>query len=412
MALSNGYSLSTAAEFFKRVYQNSDLSPLALRRTPTLRAVKKEEESEGQGLQRPINFSMPVGASGTASSAVTYAYGSRGKVWQLSTKNIYMRVNIDAKAMANSRVKTASYLEAKRKETDEALSYMGMRAEQMLWDDGSGFMGQVDVDASNPATEMTLAQPLDAINFHQNQVLQFNDDRTGAGTPRTDKYRVDTINDITGVLGVTRVSGSADDVADGDYAFIEGNRANVLTGITAYLPASDPGVGGVPAALNNVTRTDRPVFLSGWRGDNEGSIEESSKSLWAKMGRYLNSADSTLWLSYSNWRKLEQELGSRAYRDEKASARFGTGAIIMQTPAGDVPCVAGPYVPETAGFLLDLSQCSLIHTKELFHLRNEDGLGAVRLDWASDEDGIGIEFRSWLEFCIDRPMTCGRFPIS
>lgn len=408
MGLSNGFTLSTGLEFFKRVYMGVDLSPLAIRRTPTLKGISKEEVAEGEGIVRPINLSLPVGATGTASKAVTNAYGSRGKRWILSTKNLYHRVNLDAKAMAVSKERQAAYIEAKRKEIDESLDYMGMSMERMLWDDGSGYVGLLTAASGGPPlTSMTFTLT-DVINLHHNMVLQFNASRTGAGTPRNDLYRIDSINHQTGVCAVTRVSGSSNDVTGTDYAFVDGNRANVLTGITAYIPAADPSA----TPLNNVDRSVAPNMLAGWRGTNEGSIEESAKSLFATMGQYLNGIDGSLWLSYANWRKLEQELAGRAYRDEKSSARFGTGALIMQTPAGDIPVVAGPYVPANAGFFLDLAAVKLLHLRPLFHMRDEDGLSAVRLDWSGDEDGIGVEFRSWPELVIDRPMNCGRFPIS
>ncbi len=412
MALSNGLTLSTGVEFLKKVYMGVDLSPLATRKTPTVRAISKEEVAEGEGIVRPINLMLPVSATGTASKAVTNAYGSRGKRWFLSTKNIYHRVNLDAKAMAVSKERQAAYLEFKRKEIDESLDYMGMTLERMLWDDGSGYVGQLTAATGGPPLTSITFTAGDEINLHHNMVLQFNTARTGAGTPRVDTYRIDSINHQTRVCAVTRISGTSNDVASADFAFVDGNRANVLTGITAYLPASDPGVGSVPTTLNNVDRSTAPNMLAGWRGANAGSIEESAKDLFSVMGPYVGGLDGSLWLSFSNWRKLEQELAGRAYRDEKASARFGTGALIMQTPGGDVPVVAGPYVPANAGFFLDLAAVKLVHLRPLFHMRDEDGLGAVRLDWSSDEDGIGIEFRCWPEAVIDRPMNCGRFPIS
>lgn len=413
MGLSNGFTLANATDFFKRVYAGADLSSLGMRDTPTVRAVPKVEAAQGQGIVVPINQMVPMGYSGTASVAVANAYGSRGKHWILSTKNTYMRVNIDAKALAVSKDRAAAYLEGKRKETDEALAVLGMELERALWDDGSGYLGQVtSVAGGPPPTSFTLVQPLDAINLHINQILIGNTARDGSGTVR-DTYRITGINRVTGAVTIVFVSNTGSDLANSDYIFIEGSVNNRISGIPAYIPASDPGTGGVPAALNNVTRTDDPVALAGWRGTNEGSIEESAKSLVARMGQYLPSGvKGALWLSYSNWRKLEQELGSRAYRDEKASARFGTGALILQTPKGDLPVVAGPYVPQTAGFLLDMDAVKLYHLRALFHMRDEDGLSAVRLDWSSDEDGIGIEFRSWPEACIERPMNCGRFPIS
>lgn len=407
------YNLTVAADFFKRIYGRANLMPLCERDTPFLRMTDKVQTPQGQGIVLPINTTMPAGPAATASLAVANAYSSRGKAWFLTTKNFYARVNIDSKAMAASKESVASYLDAKNKETKEVLANLGMQMEIALWDDGSGCIGEINgLGGSEAAREFTLAQPEDAIHFHVNQTLAFDNARTGSGDARTDTYLVTAVNDVTGVISASQIVNGADAVVDGDFIFVDGNRDLMLTGIQSYIPASDPGVGGVPATLNGVDRTERPNLLAGWRGTDEGSIEESAKSLVSKMGRYGKMPTSALWLSYSNWRKLEAELGARAYRDEKAAARFNTSALILQTPKGDVPVVAGPYVPSTFGLLADHSNARLYHLGAFPHMRMDGGHAGVRLSWASDEDGEGIEYRAWPEFVVPDCSGYGRFPIS
>src|SRR5689334_22871357 len=93
------YNLTTALEFFKRIYARADLTPQMQRDTKFLNMLTKSPTSQGQGIIVPINTTLPAGNSATASSAVANAYSSRGKAWTLTTKNYYARVNIDAKAM-------------------------------------------------------------------------------------------------------------------------------------------------------------------------------------------------------------------------------------------------------------------------------------------------------------------------
>ena len=409
------YNLTTAAEFFKRIYARADLRPLCERDTPFLRMVNKIQTPQGNGIYIPLNTSMPMGPAATASKAVANAYGSQGKAWIISTKNFYARVNIDAKAMAASKENVAAYLQAKKKETDEVLIGLGLQMEQALWQDQSGCIGQIaaaGLGGSEATRVFTLENPEDAINFHKNMTLSFDDVRTGSGDARTDTYLVTNVDDVNGVITATQIVNGADPVVAGDFIFVDGNRDLMLSGIQNYIPASDPGVGGVPTTFNNVDRSERPALLAGWRGADEGSIEESAKSLVSKMGRYSKIPTSALWLSYSNWRRLEQELGSRAYRDEKAAARFGTSALILQTPKGDIPVVSGPYTPPDFGLLADHSTAKLYHLGGYPHMRMDGGHPGVRLDWASDEDGEGIEYRAWPEFLITDCSGWGRFPIS
>lgn len=409
------YNLTTAAEFFKRIYAKADLRPLCERDTPFLRAVTKIQTPQGQGIVIPINTAMPMGPSATASNAVANAYGSRGKAWLLTTKNFYARVNIDARAMAASKENVASYLEAKKKETDELLVGLGMQMEQALWQDASGCIGQISstgLGGTEATRVFTLENPEDAINFHENMTLHFDNGRTGTDDERTDTYLVTIVDDVAGTITATQITNGVDPVIAGDFIFVEGNRDLMISGIQNYIPSADPGTGSVPASLNGVDRTSRPALLSGWRGDDEGTVEESAKALVSKMGRYSKIPTSALWLSYSNWRKLEQELGSRAYRDEKSAARFNTSALILQTPKGDIPVVAGPYTPPDFGLLANHATAKLYHLGGFPHMRMDGGHPGVRLDWAADEDGEGIEYRAWPEFCITDCSGWGRFPIA
>lgn len=412
-----GYNLTTAAEFFKRVYHGADLTPQMQRDTKFLNMTTKEETGQGQGIVVPINTTMPAGNSSTPSKAVANAYGSKGKAWILSTKNYYARVNIDAKAMAASKDKVASYLNAKKKETDEKLATMGMDIERMIWNDSTGKLTQIDVLGGSAATRIFTVKAEDAYKFQENQILMFNTLADGSGTTRADRYRVTIINplvtDTTAEITAVRDSGAAGDVAALDFIFQDGNMALELTGIFQYVPSATPGTGSIPGTLHNVDRTTGFLpNLSGWRSSDQGSIAASARRLVSIMGRYAKLSRSGLWLSFTNWAKLEAELAHKAYRSEEASARFNTPAIILQTPKGDIPVVAGPLVPENLGCLADMPSAKLFHLAGFPHMRTDGGHDGVRLAWSSDEDGEGIEYRMWPEFSIDDTSGWGRFSVS
>lgn len=70
--------------------------------------------------------------------------------------------------------------------------------------------------------------------------------------------------------------------------------------------------------------------------------------------------------------------------------------------------MADPYCPNTAGYLLNHSQMEYLTTGPLIHFADED-LEALRL---SDDDGLEYRIRSLALFRMDKPHTCGVFPIS
>lgn len=409
------YNLTTASDFFKRVYHGADLTPQMERDTKFTKLVSKERTGQGQGIVIPINTTLPAGNSATASRAVANAYSSRGKAWLLTTKNYYARIDLDAKAMAASKVEVASYLSARKKEADEKLATMGMDLERALWGDSTGLLSVIDVLGGTATTRIFTIAAEDAYLFFPNQTLFFADAADGS-TPRADRFIVTNIDPVvtstTATVTATR-DGSAADVVVGDFIFHDGNLNLEVTGIFQYVPSANPGTGTIPGTLNGVDRTSGFLpNLSGWRGTDEGSISASARRLVSIMGRYAKLNRSGLWLSYDNWAQLEAELAHRAYRSESASARFNTPAIILQTPQGDIPVIAGPHVPNNVGLLADMPTAKLIHLGELPHMRMDGGHSGVRLPWASDQDGEGVEWRMWPEFVITDPSGWGRFPIS
>jgi hypothetical protein len=420
MGFSNAASRSTAAEYFKRVYAKANLVPITTRETPTLKHITMMEHAFGEAIIMPVVTDMPVGASASMAQAINNAAGSKTKKFVLDPKSFFAAVNVPALDQALSEKNEAAYLQLKKQEMDNNLVYMGQRFEKMLWGDGNGDLAQVS-SVTNVLSVYTLTLSAGgALFFHKGQKILFNTSRVAnAVLNKNCNGEVITVNDNTDVITVT-VSG-ADVPAANDYVFVDGDhgiqnaaaQSLLLTGIPAYIPAFDPGTGSVPAILNGLDRSDRPALLAGWRGQDEGSIVSSAKSLIARMGRYSKIGPKTAFMmSYNNWRRLESELADKAWRDQKAEAVFNTGAISVLTPKGAIPAIAIPALDDSACFFGDLASVKLRHVKKFPHLREDGGVSSTRLDWGNSQDGERFEFRAWAETCIDDPGAWGRFPVT
>lgn len=408
-------TLAALQKMYKTVYMNRDLMNLAKRPTPAFDVSQKFDDFVGANLTFPFNYNLPVGVSPTFSLAQASPQASGFDNWVMTTrKTLYGFLTIDAQSMYASRNDIGAFLRLRQKETQELLAYMKMiLGGHAFWGDGAGNIGQVSVATGGPPlTSITLTNPRDAIRFHKNQRLQFNANRTGnAGTLRADKYQVTGVNRVSGVIAITRVSGAGNDVAANDYVYLEGSYDSFPIGMAGFIPASDPGTGGVPATILGMTRTDDPVMKAGWRGTWQGSIEESAKFLCATMGQYFNKEASALWLSRYRWFQLEQELTAQGRKviDARATQVFGSPALLLLTPEGEIPVVADGYAPDDTGWLLDHSQIETHHLNPLIHIVDDDGLNLLRM---TADDGVEIRFRSWSENIVQKPFYCGRFPIS
>ncbi len=410
--MSQASTIAALQKMYKTVYLGRDLANQSKHKTPAYdKITTKMDDFDGADLKFPFNQDMPVGVSPSFSVAQGSPSASTFDGWTMTTrKTLYGFLTISAVAMKASRKDIGAWLKLRQKETNEIRDYMKMvLGGHAFWGDGAGNLAQIASVSGTPVTSITLVNKRDAIKFHKNQRLEVCATRTG-GTVKVVVYLLSAINRQTGVLTVAEEGGAVGDAAADDYIYLAGSYDAFPLGVQAFIPATDPGVSGVPASLLGMTRTDDPTMKAGWRGTWQGSIEESAKALCADMGQYFDSTETGLWLSRYNWFRLEQELSAtgRVIRDQSAVARFGTPGIILQTPEGDVTVVSDPYCPHDAGFLLDNSTWETHHLDPLIHVVDDDGLVAMR---QTADDGIEIRLRSWSENICQRPFKNGRFAI-
>lgn len=393
---------------FKRKYVEKDLSNQGLIRSPFFRTLPRYDDLTGEGIYIPYNYGLPPNGSASYAKAQTNIAASNVARWFVERKEYHASHTIDSEAIFASRGKEAAFLSAKEKEVNEQLKSLSQQFAVHAWGSGTGVLGRTSTDpgTGSSAATITLTDPRDAAKLMIGMYLGACAAATG-GTQRTDIYKVTRINRKTGVITMDRTTGSSNDWAADDYIFQDGNYDAVVNGVQAWIPSADPAT-----TLLGMTRTDDPVMKAGWRGDDEGSIEESALALCADMGQYFNDAASGLWLSRYNWFRLERELESKNRKvvDSKASEYFGTPALVLLTPEGEVPVMADPFCPSDAGFLLDHSSWEIHHMEGLPHVVVDDGLTAVRTGDTSP--GIKIQFRAWWEVVCFRPFSNGRFPIS
>jgi len=410
--MASASTISALQKMYKTVYLGRNLANQSKHKTPAYDNVPtKYDDFDGNLLEFPFNQDMPVSVSPQFLKAQAGASSSSFDRWQLTTrKKLYGFLTIDGEAMRAARKDIGAWLRLRQKETNEIRDYMKMvLGGHAFWGDGAGNIAQVSaITGAAPVTAITLVNKRDAIKFHKNQRLEFSATRTG-GAVKATVYKVTGINRSTGVITILQVSGALDPAVS-YYVYLEGAYDAFPLGVQAFLPASDPGTGGVPASLLGMTRTDDTVMKAGFRGTWQGSITETAKLLAADMGQYFDSTESALWLSRYNWFRLEQEqeAAGRVVRDQSAIARFGAPGLVLQTPEGDVTVVSDPYCPSDAGFMLNNSTWETHHLDPLIHVIDDDGLAAIR---QTSDDGIEIRLRHWGENICQRPFQNGRIQI-
>lgn len=417
--MSSASIMSALTKMYKTVYMNRDLMNQAKRKTPAYDSVQKMDDFDGANLTFPFNDGVPVGVSSTLAGAQSLASSSTFDNWVMTTrKKLYGVLTIDAEAMLAARKDVGAFLRLRQKETNELMAYMKMvLGGHAFWGDGAGNIARVvAVTGADPVTSFTIAKG-DAVKIHRKQVLVFNATRTGSsGTIKASTWRVDAISRnttaTTATLTVTRLTGAGAgvDPAANDYVYLKDMYDAFPYGIAAFIPASTPGTGGVPSTLLGMDRTTDVEMKSGWRVSWQGSIEETVKFLCATMGQYVDQENSVCWVSHYNWFRLEQELTAqnRKVIDARATQVFGSPALLVLTPDGNIPVVRDPYLDNNQAYILDMSTVEVHHLGPLLGMTDEDGLTALR---QTADDGIEVRIRHLGENIVQRPFKCGRAEI-
>jgi hypothetical protein len=407
----SGSFTTSLTAFFKTRYPQRKVDLLLATDKPTLSAIKRSDELTGIQTIIPMQLDLPQGQSASLRSAIDNASPVYGKAWTITPVAGYGGIRLDARTLMAAKNDQGSFFRLRERDYEGQIQMMGLELEKHLWSDGTASAGQLSADPGT-ATTFTLATPSDAIGIHINEVIRFYDNDGTGGAPLTERAggtrRVTGVNFGTGVVTVDAALDAS--LAASDHVVRDGNVNSVLSGIPAWIPASDP-----TDTWFGVARTLHPQQLGGWRQAFLGNIEETAMALDSTMRR-VNQKPKTLWLSYSNWARLSLELGARAYREPSGDAKFGYGSLIMTCPGGPVTVRCAPYVPENAGFMLDMSSWTLMTLGAVPHIVEDDGLtarviGVASRDGSLAEDGIEIRLRQFSQLVCDNPFANGRFAI-
>ncbi len=420
--------------FLKSRFPQRKIENLVAYGKPFLEAVKKSAELTGDVTYMPIQLDSPQGLGASLGDAGYNAtqnisstvgggsvYGQRAAI---TRAKYYALLTLDAETMMAMQDDEGAFFRARERNVTEIMEQLGQHLEASCWSKGNGSLGTITGDPSGGAT-VTLTNTADAIKFHIGMTVDFYSD--SSGTPTTlrstdDPYKVLKVNEDTGVLTIRPISDLAAgvihaEVVTGDHLVRRGDVAaasTLIKGIPAWIPVTAETTG----TFFGLDRTAAVQKLQGHRQTWLGSIEETVKKLDARMRRVSPTKPKTLWMSYSNFNRLEIELGARGMRMEDGEqGKFGRPSLLMTTPGGGVVVKAAPYVQEDAAWLLDMDTWKLATLGQAPHLVQDDGNVALRLSAGTTTadnsgDGIEIRWRYFAQLVCTMPYSNGVLSIS
>jgi len=406
MATTPQVSIANLASAYKELFPQIRLNQLAEMDRDLFKWLPKKDDlvggkASGGYYHVPVKYGMPQSILSSFAGAQSLSASSeagRGRVTRFElSRNAYFGVlALDDESIRASRDRNGSFYDIKEAEIEDITKSMSMELEKHLWLDGDGKLGTVSAVVSTDI--LTLTNEADVANFHVGMYVTdvANSQVSFVVGVDLDAGQI-TLDSGTGFIA-TEALYRADDATGVD------DDGAVVIGVAGWIPVT-----ATSATFKGCTvRQEDVQRLQGFRQSYLGSIEETMKRCASKMRR-LGANYDTIWLSHTNWHRLEQELGARAIRDDGSGQAFGIPSLKYAGPDGVKTVMAGAFCPDDKGYLMKRDSWTLHHMDPVPHLVTSDGLRVARLSAAN---GIEIRVRMWVDLCCREPKNNGVFSIT
>lgn len=430
MATGTNYTNASYSAFVKKRFPQREIENLVAFEKPFLSTLPRKDDLDGNGTYIPVETDLPTGRGaqlgGTSGLVTTTSTaridGSKGFAWQIQPALGYAMLKIDGVTMLAMRKDEGAFFRAREREIKNMLEAMGQNLEMLLWKGGNPSLGTVVTD---PVTATSVVMSAgSALNFHEGDEINWYADSSGIPDYSTVRaggadivasvdYDTDTVT-FTEALDTAIAAGDhAVRALDALYVTGASGAQQQFCGVPAWILDSSTVPSATFFGIDRSTKSRQKV--AGHRQAFLGTIEETVKKLDSNIRR-LNQTAMTLWLSYSNFNRLDLELGARGYRVEGEAGKFGRPSLIMSSPGGAIKVKAGPYVPEDKGYLLADNTWELHTLSSVPHIIEDDGNVALRVQnlgaAGGIEDAVEIRFRWLAQLVCTKPMANGVFLIT
>lgn len=314
----------------------------------------------------------------------------------------YALASIDAEAMMASANDKGAIAKGLDTQIRSALYELGRSAAYQLYSDGTGQRGLVGTFV-NGDIFFTLASVEDVVRFEVGMQLQAAVP-PAVPAPGASLVTITAINRRTGLITTDGAGGIETVIAGfaaGHGVFRAGDGGNCAAGVAGWIPPSDPGAGGVPAALFGVTRTTDPTRLAGIRITGGGGVMEEVV-FDAVAEAHINGAQpDTLFMNSRKFAELQKSAYAKTWMTVDTDIPgIGYKALSFPTDYGDIKVLSDPNCPVSKGYLLARDSWELKSLGEFPHFATDEGLKYMRL---ATSDAIEFRIRGFWNLMCDKP---------
>lgn len=225
--------------------------------TTLIAKAKSKENLTGNYVQFPVRTAYSEATAFQPESGTLPTPGVRGgTLAQVYSMYQYGTVSLTGQVAEQIRAGEGAYVSVMQDELDGMMENLGLEKNRVLFNDGSGAIGQVGSISSDT---ITLASSTNVYLFRINQQLVAYTARTG-GTERTGTM---TVTAVDYDLGTITVNATATSLAAGDYLFNANTAENSNSGTSFWEAMGLLGIvddGTYVATLQGISRTTYPIW--------------------------------------------------------------------------------------------------------------------------------------------------------
>lgn len=272
--------------------------------TSLIAKARSKENLTGLFVQFPVEIGLPESIGFQPENGPLPTPGIlSGTVAQVYAMAQYGTVQVSGRAADQIRAGEGAYRTILQEILDSALKNAGLEKNRVLFNDGSGAMGQIaSIGGAGPYT-LTLTPGSNPWNFRVNMNLVAYSARTG-GTLRAGTMVVSAVDYENGIVTVTT---EATGLAANDFLFNANSAADNSSGTSYFEPMGLLGIvddGTYVGTLQGIARATYPLWKANALGTDGAGTAFSTKQLRQAFTR-----------SMSNGGKIDHLISSPGVRD-------------------------------------------------------------------------------------------------
>lgn len=385
------FDITAATPILKQYYTPMKVESLVFK-SAAAGIMPKDTSGSGSTYEGAIRSAIGSAVSATDTVAFTATSSSVYKRWSCPWRNGYARALITGEVLDKTGNDKGAFVKAILSETEGAYDGIAGQLGSGIWGNGGGAIGKIDGVSNIATTQVTLANPSDAVKFRVGQVIKSSATDGTTGSVRAGSVTLTAVDLFTGVLTASgNWSAGIGLIANTDYLFPDGDFGAVFQGIPAWIVKNSLR-SGLGTSFNGVDRSTDPVRLAGVAYSGNGAPKKESLIQLGMMLHRMGAKPTHAFLNELDFADVVKDLTTNtrivtetAYKNPQ----IGFTALEYVAPFGSIKLMTDTFVPQGEAYMLDMKTWKMPSMGQIPKVDFID-----KLNWLRTAGADSYEFRT------------------